>query len=77
MNTSPPVYVEFTNVPAYVQGPTLGPYDWLQVTYDTLRIPPDGEAIAVMQEGTWILCDPAAPYAGDEGPYTDFVISTR
>jgi len=31
----------------------LGPFDWVQVTYDTVRIPPDGETILMFSEGDW------------------------
>ena len=37
-------------------GPTLGPYDWVQLTYGTIRVSPDGEEVAALDiegDGYW------------------------
>lgn len=31
-----------------IEPTVLGPFDWVQITYDTVRIPPDGETILIM-----------------------------
>ena len=45
-----------------MEGPVLGPYEWLQLTYDALRCSPDGETIAMQGEDDhWYIgtrCEP-------------------
>jgi len=68
------------------EGPTLGPFPWVQVTYTELRAGPDGEPIALLgPDGDWHLGRLRTPVPGAEGwvevsadlastPWSDFVI---
>jgi len=53
-------------------GPTCGPFDWVQVTYELLRIAPDGDPFAVFTgKGWYLLGTEYAPV-----PWSDMIIST-
>lgn len=77
-------YVEFSRpndtvdwLPAL--GPVrLGPYpDFVQLTYETLRVGPDGESIAFTGGGGWTIVagkDPADPACLQRRWYSDVVI---
>lgn len=52
-------------------GPTLGPYTWVQITYEHLRVSPDGDIVASFNPDLddWFLeNDPTGE------PWSDFVI---
>lgn len=50
-------------------GDTLGPYDFVQVTYDTVRAGPDGDfVLAHFANGLWVTVD------GQQ--WSDFVVHT-
>lgn len=65
------VTIQFERNESHPQGQAhaeLGPFEWIQVTYNTLRISPDGQEIAVYVDGYWIL------KLGREGSWTDFIV---
>jgi hypothetical protein len=41
-------------------GPILGPYEWVQLTYESLRASPDGDVIAFLGEDShrWYVMGP-------------------
>lgn len=57
-----PVFVEFSRPRNDKQGPRLGPFEWVQLTYHTLRIPPDGVTLAYFNpvQGDWVIVGLAA-----------------
>jgi len=56
------VTVHFFRPRDEAEGPTLGPFEWVQVTYRELRRAPDGEPIAEMwADGDWHLIGVDAP----------------
>jgi hypothetical protein len=56
------LYVQFDLPREEIEGPELGPFEWLQVTYSGLRCSPDGEHIAWMDEtGDWFLKSTSTP----------------
>lgn len=54
------------------EGPTIGPFPWVQVTHTRLRAGPDGDTIAVLGDGgyDWYL------HAAEDEPWSDFTISS-
>jgi hypothetical protein len=46
---------------------TFGPFEWVQLTYGSLRISPDGEDLAAMRDGAWHI-------EWHDSPYSDVVI---
>lgn len=57
---------------------TIGPFEWVQLTYNELRIAPEGDWVARFVKDAWHLCPderaqalgvPAHPY-----PFSDLVI---
>lgn len=73
------LYVRFERGRDEVIGPTLGPFDWIQVTYNTLVRAPDGELLAELgKDGDWHLNkDETTPIDSVERiaePFSDFVI---
>lgn len=49
-------------------GPTLGPFEWVQLTYELLRVSPDGEELAHYADEGWRLGD-------DDTAYSDVIIA--
>lgn len=73
MNRVHNVYIRFECPRDDVEGPILGPYPFVQVTYDELRVGPDGDVVAVLDEsGDWELTIGAGEYTGQR--YSDFVV---
>ena len=79
-----PVIVRFFSPSRDEEGPKLGPFAWLQVTYDELRMAPEGDTLAVLNEHGWHLRVKREPIGGgwvsvtpDESApaWSDFVIS--
>lgn len=50
-------FVLFENGPEDRIGEPLGPFEYVTVTYDTLRVPPDGEVIATYDGDIWVTED--------------------
>ena len=69
------VFIRFERGRDDVVGPTLGPFEWVQQTYQDLRVSPDGETLAqwVGNAGEWFIID--GEHA--EEFYSDFVIYDR
>jgi hypothetical protein len=59
-------YVRFEHVPEGRMTDDLGPFEWVQLTYNELRVSPDGGEFAVFAFGHW--------RPKDGGIYTDIVI---
>lgn len=64
MNT----FIRFEHIPEGRMSEDLGPVEWVQLTYDELRVSPDGESYAIYHDGYWW------PVNEPEVPYTDVVI---
>ncbi len=45
----------------------MGPYEWVQMTYELLRVSPDGEEIGWFEDDVWKV-------KGEKGWYSDVVI---
>lgn len=81
------LWVQFERGRDDVVGPTLGPFDWVQVTYRGLRVAPDGEHIAMMGvDDDWFLAPEREEIGNgwltvgpDENsePFSDFVVFTK
>lgn len=70
------VFVEFSCYRDNMQGPQLGPFPFVQVTYDRLRVGPDGNDLAVLgSDGDWHLV--GADWGTQAGPWSDIVINTH
>jgi len=69
-------FVRFERGRNDVMGPTFGPFEFLQQTYEELRISPDGETLAYWDEGAneWFLNQKAGIHQGEF--YSDFVVYT-
>lgn len=64
------VAVTFSRYRDEVNGPTLGPFPWVQFTYRELRAGPEGEPIAFFgADGDWHLQDTPLE------PWSDVVVS--
>ena len=63
-------------------GRVWGPFDYVQLTYDELRVGPEGEFAAQYihssprGHGRWIMWDPG-PFAADPDWYSDVIIYTE
>jgi hypothetical protein len=66
----PGVKIRFENGQKDLISETYGPFEFLQATYDSLRISPDGDFMAEFVDGFWRL----DPQYNDEREYSDFVI---
>ena len=55
-------------------GPTFGPYDYVQLTYGTLRISPNGDDLAVKYNGDWHVIPEHQPEEGSGRHYSDVII---
>lgn len=63
------IYIHTGNAITGDVGPTLGPFEFVQVTYATVRVSPDGDEVAWLDsEGTWTLM-------GDGSAWTDLTVS--
>jgi len=83
----PQLIISFSRPRDDAEGPTLGPFPWMQVTYTELRVGPDGDPIAMLgEDGDWHLGCVQIPIPGSEGwvevspdlaaePWSDFTIS--
>lgn len=60
--------------PRRESGPTFGPFEYAELTYETLRYGPNGDTLAFWDAsvGDWRLAADAGPYAGET--YSDAVI---
>lgn len=59
-------FVRFEHGPHGVVGPTIGPYEWVQWTYDNVRDDADQEIAGRNKDGTW---------QGPDGQdYTDIIV---
>lgn len=68
------VTVTFENVHTPDEPRTLGPFEWVQLTYNDLCAAPDGETIAQCDpDQGWVVVD--ASKAKQEKFYTDIVIA--
>ena len=71
-------YVRFEHGSDDVPWLTLGPFDWLQMTYSSLRAPPDGEVYVAHYSGGWALGEEVGMALGLEGTddmrWSDFVL---
>ena len=64
------MYVNFSHATdESIDGRNEGPYDFVQVTYDQIRVSPDGAAIAFMSHSSKLWY-----FFGDGNPYTDVTI---
>ena len=69
------VFVKFSSPALDEDGPTFGPYPFVQLTYENLRVGPDGEDLAYLgDEGCWTLTGLAGEYKHKE--YSDLQVST-
>ena len=50
-------YIRFERGRDGITGPTFGPFDWVQMTYETLRVSPDGKPLATFlnHKGDWLF----------------------
>lgn len=66
---------EHAHEPALEEGPRLGPFEFVQVTYESLR-DVEGREIAIFDSnrGDWIICE---PYEGAGEAYSDMVVSVK
>ena len=65
------MWVNFSHaIDESIGGRNEGPYEFVQVTYDQIRVSPDGDAIAFMSPSSrlWYVF-------GDVNPYTDVTIT--
>lgn len=69
-------FVTHDHTPAYEMGPTLGPFEYVDLTYASVRVE-EGEVLAVWDEGRgdWVLTDLAGDHAGEA--YSDLTITTQ
>ena len=63
-------YIRFERIRDGITGPQFGPFAFVQLTYDELRIGPNGEPFARFDQKYvhWFL------YNGDEEPYSDVIV---
>ena len=69
-------FVRFERGRDGIVGPTFGPFPFVQITYETLRVGPDGDEFAYLhKDGDWYLTDEHTPVAlrSTEG-YSDIII---
>lgn len=69
-------FVTHTHAPAHEIGPVLGPFEYVDLTYASVRVQ-EGEVLALWDEGRgdWILTDLAGDHAGEA--YSDLTITTQ
>lgn len=69
-----PVVVKFECGMEDRESEGFGPYDWVQLTYNSLRVSnPEDKELALFDDGYWILTDLAGKHAGQY--FSDVVIS--
>lgn len=83
-DTRPMIYVHFSRPRHEVEGPTFGPFDFVQQTYEGLRYGPDGANLAFIHDGEWFIGETREPIpdskwanigARSNGePFSDFTI---
>jgi hypothetical protein len=49
------VYLRFENLPKAASGPTLGPYPYVNVSFESVRVGPDKVEVARWHQGFWNL----------------------
>ena len=49
------VYLRFENLPKAAGGPTLGPYPYVILSYESVRVGPDKVEVARWHRGFWNL----------------------
>lgn len=66
------VFVRFERGRDEVTGPTFGPFEWFQQTYQDLRVSPDGDPLAEWNEkaGEWFIIK--GEHEGEF--YSDFIV---
>ncbi len=64
------MYVHFIDMAGGYERDTVGPFEYTQLTYDELRVSPDGDVIARYHDGYWY-----PTYGGVT--YTDIVIDKQ
>ena len=65
------IYIRFKHIVAE-EAWTVGPFEWVQLTHEYLRISPDGEFLATLEDGDWHIEND--DYACDRRDWTDAVI---
>jgi hypothetical protein len=71
--TPAPLYLTFSRGRDDKEGPILGPFDWVQLTYDEIRVSPNGDPVALFDEGDWHLYGDTNSGL-DREPWSDVVI---
>jgi hypothetical protein len=61
------VYLRFENLPKAAGGPTLGPYPYVILSFESLRVGPDKVEVARWHRGFWNL-------SKDNSRWTDVTI---
>lgn len=49
------VYLRFENLPTAAGGPTLGPYPYVVLSFESVRVGPDKVEVARWHQGFWNL----------------------
>ena len=62
------IFIVFTDVPTDALSPEYGPYPFVQLTCDLLRVGPDGDILATFRGGGWCIegDDPSNYYSDVE-----------
>lgn len=69
------VFIAFWRGRDNIEGPVFGPFDYVEATYEEIRVSPDGNfTVAYLSDGEWRLGPDTGPFAG--GIYSDFVVSS-
>lgn len=74
VETKPCLFVRFDRGRDSVWGPTFGPFEYVQQTYTTLRVSPDGDiflAQLIVDAGEWFIFD---GFGHDDEFYSDFTV---
>lgn len=70
-------YIRFERGRHGIVGPIFGPFEWVQLTYGHIRIGPEGEDFAFLDEpgGDWIIYDDVVlPQGHTDRHYSDVII---
>ena len=43
----------------------LGPFEWVQLTYEEFRVSPEGDVLAYLHDGDWVVVTPDQPRGGN------------
>jgi hypothetical protein len=65
-------FIKFERGRDGVVGPTLGPYEYVQITYNSLRLPNDVDLAYLNADGDWEIIDGGE---FDGAHYSDVIIS--